>query len=402
MTGAGQIGAASEAAIDVCAGTEGLATGAANGRATADASADAKEPGDFAIAEGALFGSALGDYRVTISGAVHGPGIYLVAPNTTLAEAIVSAHGLANDVDLSDFELTSTVIDNNSGVSTTSRNRYPVTAEELSRTILKPFDKVNFHHVYSDKDGGTVHIAGEVRYPGDYDILRGEKLSSVLVRAGGLTEVAYPYGTVFLRKSVAEQEQTELKKAAADIRSQMLAVTMRPAGTNTSPLSPEAFVALQNLLNQIESQPALGRVSTIADPAEFAAQPKRDLVLEAGDSIVIPKKPGTVSVLGEVLRPGSFPCDSSFSIDDYVASAGGFTEFADSSRVIVVLPDGEASIPESSWLIIGRGDNIPPGSMIVVTRDLSGISIHQLIVDTTQIVSQLAVTAASLAVLSKY
>ncbi len=370
--------------------------------AEGEAEAGEADLGGYTSSEGAFFGRTLGDYRVNISGAVHDPGLYLVAPDTTLAEALVAAGGLTNDVDLSNFELTSTVIDNNSGASTTNRNRYPATAEEFSRTILKPFDKINFRHAYSDKDGGTVRIAGEVRYPGTYDILRGETLLSVLVRAGGVTKVSYPYGTVFLRKSVAKQQAAEFRRIATDIRSQMLTVTMRPAGMNTTPISPESVVALQSLVNQIERQPALGRVSIIADPTVLSAHPNRDLLLEPGDSIVIPQRPNTVSVLGEVLRPGAFPFDGSLSVDDYIASAGGLTEFADSSRVIVVLPDGEARIKEGSWLSFGRGNNIPPGSMIVATRELAGLSIHQLIVDTTQIFSQLATTTAALAVLSKY
>jgi protein involved in polysaccharide export with SLBB domain len=381
----------------------GTAAGAAFESEIGNRGAATADTAGFTSADGAFFGSALGDYRVSILGAEHRPGTYLVAPNTTLAEALIAAHGLDFDVDLSGFELTSTVIDNISGGSSTERHQYPATADQLSRTVLKRFDRVIFHHIYSDMKNGVVHVSGEVLYPGSYDILRGEKLSSVLARAGGLTDVAYPEGTVFLRKSVAAEEQDEVKKDAADIRSQMLAATMRPAaGPNAPTLSPEAFVALQNLLSQIETQPALGRVATVADPKLLAEEPKRDLVLDSGDSIVIPKKPGTVSVLGEVLRPGSFTFDSSASLDDYIDKAGGYTEFADTSRVIIVLPDGEARTPESSWLIIGRGEEIPPGSMIVASRDLSGISIHQIIVDTTQIVSQLAVTAASLAVLSKY
>ena len=400
-----QAGSAGERALGGPApsGPAASATGSETETGTGGAEAEPADVGGITRTDAAFFARALRQDRVSILGAEHRPGDYLVAPNTTIAEALIAAHGLDFDVDLSGFELTSTVIDNTSGGSSTERHQYPATADQLSRTVLKPFDRVIFHHIYSDMKSGAVHIAGEVRYPGDYDILRGEKLSSVLARAGGLTDVAYPEGTVFLRKSVAAAEQEELKKDAADIRSQMLAATMRPAAGSSAPtLSPEAFVALQNLLSQIETQPALGRVATVADPKLLAEEPKRDMVLESGDSIVIPKRPGTVSVLGEVLRPGSFPVDGSASLDDYIDKAGGYTEFADTSRVIIVLPNGEARMPESSWLIIGRGEEIPPGSMIVATRDLSGISIRQIILDTTQIVSQLAVTAASLAVLSKY
>ncbi len=382
--------------------TEGAGTGTEmTGGTSGVAGAGESDLGGFTAEEGSFFGAALSDYRVGINGAVLQPGDYLIAPNTTLAEALLAAHGLAIDVDLSSFELTSMIIDNKTGVSTTNRQRYPATKDELASIVLKPFDSVNFRHVFSDKASGAVTVEGEVRYPGTYQILRDEHLSSVLMRAGGLTDVAYPYGTVFLRQSVATQERDGFQREAKDIRSQIFMLMMRPAGTNTSAPSLESFAAISGLLTQIEAQPALGRISFVADPAVLAARPDRDPLLEPGDSIVVPKRPTSVTVLGEVLQPGSFRFNGSLSANDYIEQAGGFSVVADSSRVIVVLPDGTARIPESSWLSFGQSDEIPPGSTIYVPRDLSRLDLHQIIVDTVQIFSQLATTAAALAVLSK-
>ena len=59
-----------------------------------------------------------------------------------------------------------------------------------------------------------------------------------------------------------------------------------------------------------------------------------------------------------------------------------------------VLSDRSACRVETSWLDFG-GESIPPGSTIYVARDISGIDLHQIIINTTQIFSQLVVTAAS-------
>ena len=49
-------------------------------------------------------------------------------------------------------------------------------------------------------------VRGEVQHPGAYGILPGERLSSVLERAGGFSPEAYPYGAVLMRREVREIE----------------------------------------------------------------------------------------------------------------------------------------------------------------------------------------------------
>jgi polysaccharide biosynthesis/export protein len=207
---------------------------------------------------------------------------------------------------------------------------------------------------------------------------------------------------VFLRKSVADLEAAEARRNAQDLRSQLLAFVLQPGDRNTGVPSGDTLKALRGLLAEIENMPKLGRVSVVADPKLVAGNPERNLTLEPGDRIVIPRKPATVTVLGEVMRPGNFTSDDSMSVHGYLDEAGGLTQFADSSRVIVVLPDGKVRQGVNSWLSFGYDRDIPVGSTIVVPRDLNTLTMHQLIVDTTQIFSQLATTAAALAVLSKY
>jgi polysaccharide biosynthesis/export protein len=399
--------AAGTSAADTAAASQSVmsagmaaSTDAAQRPYSAAANADtAPRPYSAALIAGAQFVNKFNEYRFSIGGAVRKPGTYLAAPNTNLAEALTVLGGLTDDIDLTNFELTSIVIDNNSGAAKTSRKSLPATTEQLAAIVLQPYDQLTFRHVYSDREQGSVSIEGQVRYPGEYGILRAERLSSVLHRAGGLTEVAYPYGTVFLRQSVAQQQADASKKTASDIRSQLFAVLMRPTSTTAQPPSAETIVALQALLSQIESQPALGRVSFTADPEVLANEPSRDPVMEPGDRIVVPKRPSSISVLGEVTQPGAFPVEQSMSVDDYVEEAGGFTEFADSSKVIVVLPDGRAHVKEKSWLSFGK-EELPPGTVIVVARNVTGITFRQLVIDTTQILSQLAMTTAAMAVLA--
>src|SRR5262249_3358405 len=132
--------------------------------------------------------------------------------------------GITPRTDLNAFEVTSADIDSNSGVSRTIRQTYKLGVNQFAQVALRPYDRIRFNEVYSDRDDGEVSVLGEVRFPGNYEILRGERLSSVLNRAGGLTDASYPYGSIFLRRSVAAQEREVLQLEADQIESQLVSL----------------------------------------------------------------------------------------------------------------------------------------------------------------------------------
>jgi protein involved in polysaccharide export with SLBB domain len=384
--------------------SDDVRTSAAARSAAESAFAATATPGDvggFNNVDGAFLSEALSSHWMSVMGAVRHPGTYLVASGTTLAEVLSVIGGFVDDADLQEFELTSTVFDKEKGTSITSRSKYPGSTEALAQIEVKPFDRVEFRRVYSDKFSGSVKVEGEVRYPGVYNILRNEKLSSVLRRAGGMTEVAYPEGAVFLRNSVAQAEEVESRRIADDMRNQLLMYVMKPTQGNSQAPSAESIKAMEALMAQIENKRALGRVPVVADLPVLEKHPELDTLLETGDSITVPKQPSTVLVVGEVLRAGAQRFDTSGSVEDYLDKAGGTTEQADTSRIIVVLPDGSVRRQSNSWLNFGFGTTIPPGSTIFVPRELDVYTMRLFVTDTIQIFSQLATTAAALAVLSK-
>jgi polysaccharide export outer membrane protein len=377
--------------------TDANITGAAPGPIS-DAQGDL---GDLSAEDAAFFGHVLGDYRVTLHGAVRNTGIYLVSPGTTLDEAVQAAGGLDTDADVSSFGITSTDIDNTTGHAATERKQLTVPPAQYASVVLHPRDVIEFHHVFTDMAKGTVRIAGEVRYGGTYSFLRGEHLSQLLVRAGGLTDVAYPYGTVFLRRSVAAIEKAGYERVADEVQRQMLAATARAAGREQSSApSSEALAASTAFVSQLRDQKALGRISIIADPSVLAAHPGRDPILEPGDSIYIPQRPSTVTVLGDVMQPGSYSFDSGSNAGDYIDQAGGYGDNAEKDLTYVVYPDGTAHRLESSWLQFG-GEGIPPGSVIYVPRQLFPTDWLALTTSIADVVKDFAISIASVAVLSK-
>ena len=337
------------------------------------------------------------DHRARLDGAVNGPGPYFVGPNATLNDLVAAAGGTAKWADESGVELLTTAVDGRTGRAATQRQTLPLHQGTLASYVVRPRDQIHFNQVFTDSGIGSVSVQGEVRFGGNYPITRGEHLSDLLMRVGGLTATAYPAGTVFLRKSAAQVEEQGYKRAADEIQSQLLAGIARIGGDK---ITGEGYTAIQGFITQLRTQKGLGRIAIAADPSVLAANPQQDPLLEPGDVVFIPQRPSTITVLGEVMQPGSYSYRPGLAVGDYVKRAGGYAQFSDEGLTFVVLPDGSAKRMETSWLSFDA-QSLPPGSSIVVPRDLAPLTARQILLDVTGILSSFAVTAASLAILAK-
>jgi protein involved in polysaccharide export with SLBB domain len=337
------------------------------------------------------------DHRAQLDGAIRGPGSYFVGPNATLSDLVQAAGGTINWANESGVELISTVTDNARDRAVTGRKVLPLHEGMLASYVVQPYDKFRFSQIRTDVGLGAVTVQGEVRYPGSFSILRGEHLSDLLARAGGLTSTAYPDGTVYLRKSAAQAEREGYARAADEVQSQLV-IAMTRVGSGK--IDPNTFSSMQTFVTELRNRQALGRISIVADPRGLKANPARDPLLESGDVIYIPPRPSTVAVLGQVLQPGNFTYRKGATVEDYIDQAGGYAQTADESLTYIVLPNGEARRVNKSWLNFEIA-YLPPGSSIVVPRDITPLDLRQTIIDVSQIFSQFAVSIASVAVLSR-
>ncbi|MBA2587644.1 MAG: SLBB domain-containing protein [Alphaproteobacteria bacterium] len=337
------------------------------------------------------------DHRARLDGAVRGPGTYLVGPSVSLADLVQAGGGTVSWADESGVELLTTAVDNRSGRAASQRQTLPLRQGTLVSYVVRPRDQIHFNKVFTEVGAGSITIQGEVRFTGNYPIRRGEHLSELLMRAGGLTSTAYPQGTVFLRKSAAQLEEEGYNRAASEIQSQLLAGIAR---IGSDKITGEGYTAIQGFITQLRTQKGLGRIALTADPSVLAANPQLDPLLEAGDVVFIPQRPSTVTVLGEVMQPGSYSYRPGLTVGDYIKRAGGYAQFSDDDLTFVVQPDGSARRVETSWLNFDA-QSLPPGSSIVVPRDLAPLTARQILLDVTGILSSFAVTAASLAILAK-
>lgn len=356
-----------------------------------------------------VLSGTLGENMVWLFDEVKYPGPYLAARGTNLGEVVQMAGGPLRTADLTAVEVTSTNIDSASGTARTVRTDYKGTVDDFKRVALQPLDVIRFRPVFSDRQDGRVTITGEVRYPGTFDVRRGERLSSVLARAGGLTDEAYSLGAIFTRRSAAIAESEANQRDAKELEVALAATAQR--GSLTSNVAGGAGAAGQTaadvvnkLIQELRTQPALGRITVTADPGTLAVHPELDVAMEGGDVLYIPKRPSTITVTGEVLNTGSFTYRNDMSVKEYIAMAGGTRETADEGRTFVVLPDGTARPVQESWLTFNSNQIIPPGSTIVVPVAVAPFNFMATltnITNLTSIASSLAITAVSLKLLGQ-
>jgi protein involved in polysaccharide export with SLBB domain len=209
-----------------------------------------------------------------------------------------------------------------------------------------------------------------VRFPGTYPIQRGETLRSVLERAGGLTRLAFPEGSVFLRVELKEREQVQLNRLAERLQSDLATTALQAAAANQQGAG-QALSVGQSLLGQLKATEAVGRlVIDVNAVTSAAAGSASDVVLRDGDRLLIPKQKQEVTVIGEVQSPTSHFFKAGLSRDDYIGLSGGATRKSDRGRTYVVRADGSVVASESGgWFSRSGQIAMRPGDTIVVPLD---------------------------------
>jgi polysaccharide biosynthesis/export protein len=326
------------------------------------------------------------EHSVAVNGEVRTPGAFPVTSGTPISSLLAIVGGMTLDADISRVEISKF----NKGQ--VSRQNFNFKKTSMHDVDVNPGDVARFNPMFKARDSGPVLLSGEFVRPGLYDIQRGERLSEVFARAGGVTGQAYPYGAVFTRERVRVAEKAAFQRAARELKSAAM-YSAGKAGTNTN-----ALLALQNLTDEIANTETVGRVVIEADPTVLQVRPELDTVLEPGDRIYMPKRPNSVLVVGDILNPGALQFISGTKIDEYVQQAGGLQISADEDRMFLVYPNGVAQpVSVSVWNY--NPVQVPPGSTVVVPKDPVPINLFEFAKDMTTLLSQMAITAASLAVI---
>ncbi len=326
-------------------------------------------------------------------GEVRRPGLYPTVAGAAARGLITAAGGLTREIDQAAIDLSRAAVDPNTGQRGIVRQRYRFEGGQIANLTIDPGDVVRFNPLIAEREG-TIELSGEFNRPGVYEIRRGERLSEVMIRAGGVTEIAYPYGAVFTRDTARIIERQGFERAARELEASLSSAVAKNVDADAG-----AVQAILNLSTKLRQVDAVGRVVVEADPTVLQVRRDLDIVLEPGDRMHIPKRPGYVTVVGDVLNPGSQQFTPGSNVSEYVQRTGGLLSSADQSHIFVVYPNGAAdSVSISAWNL--SSDPIPPGSVVVVPRNADPFDAMQLALDLTQILSQVALTAAALAAIN--
>jgi polysaccharide export outer membrane protein len=301
------------------------------------ASGQVRFPGEYPLYEG-----------MTVEGLVRAAGGYTESALTTeaeLARYFVQA-GIGRQIDIVDVNLQS------SGA--------------LGQKLrLAEFDNLVVRQLPNWTESESITISGEVISPGTYSIAKGDSLSSVLRRAGGLTAYADPNASVLLRATLREQERELLAQYQDELLSDMVAVALEEEGEDQA----EALSVGENLLAQVKNVEPLGRL-VIDLPNLLAGATEEDVIIRNGDQLYLPRTRQEVSILGEVNYPTSHLFNPGLSVGDYIDLSGGLTQRSDASRTYIIKANGQVvSYSSSRWFFQKEGA-LEAGDTIVVPFDV--------------------------------
>ena len=322
---------------------------------------------------------------VAVGGAVRRPGAYPVAGAVSAAALISVAQGASGRSDDATLDVTRSTSTN----STTERFAVDPARAALSQVTLRAGDDLRLNAGQPQVESGAVLLTGEFQRPGLYTFRKGETLSQLMTRAGGLTTQAYTYGAVYTRASVKALQEEGLRRTAREINTGLLAAISRRGGDSSG------LAAAGQLVRELSSLDVPGRMVVESDPSVLTVRPELDTVLEPGDAIYMPKRPNFVLVLGDVNNPTALQFISDKHATDYLKEAGGTSSTADRGRIFIVLPNGTAQPLKSS-----RGDALPPGTTVIVPKNIDPLRTLDFIRDVTQIFAQVATSIATVAILA--
>lgn len=343
--------------------------------------------------------------KVKILGEVLRPGVYPMSTGMTAAQLVRMAGGFKRDALLGSADLTSYEVMNSNGIAghlaTVSIGAAVTGSDPRADVLLKPGDILMVHQMTGwNEIGQSVTVEGQVGYPGSYGFKEGERLSSVLRRAGGFLPTAYPMGAVLVREQVRELEQKSRDELIRQIETNSAAARLSPtAGSSSGGATLQAIRAQQGeVISELRSHPPNGRmVIQITSDIDRWANTPADVELRSGDVITIPRRPGFVLVTGQVYNATALTFTPDHTAGWYLSRAGGANATADRKDIFIIRVNGSVVGRRSGggWF---EGNvlstRLSPGDVLVVPQKIIGASAFwRELLSTGQLAGSVALTA---------
>ncbi len=305
---------------------------------------------------------------IYVGGEVRAPGKYSFATNMRIEDAILRAGGLRESASTARIDVyrriknpSSVTQSSLSGESYTFALREGEIVSNDTAFVLHPFDQVVVRRSPGYEMQQSVRVEGEVLFEGQYSkLFKNERLSSLIKRAGGVTDYAYVKGARLLRQ-LTDDELQRTKDA--------LKTKLRVDKIDTDSLNLDSLI-LRSQYVGIDLEKALKKPGS-----------DDDLVLREGDILTVPEYTNTVKISGGVMYPNTVTYNRRMNISAYVRQAGGYSRLAMKRKPFVIYMNGKVAS--------GRWAKIEPGCEIVVPErpDRDPISLQGILGITTSLAS---------------
>lgn len=331
---------------------------------------------------------------VEVGGLVRFPGKYPIVEGMKLSQLLDASGGFLDAAYTLSAEITRLSVDDEQQATVKHLNLDNLDDLNITSSLkIHPYDYLHVKRIPYWTDKLTVTLSGEFIFPGTYQILRGETVSQLIARAGGLTDQAFAGGAVFSRENLRESEEKQKKRLISQLESDLATATLSSANAEESA---QTAAAAQSMLSKLRNQESQGRL-VIDLGLILDTNASSDILIKDGDILFIPALPYAVSVTGEVQFPSSHLFKEKLDVKDYIYKSGGYTQNADEARTFVVKADGSVLAQKgNAWF--GKGSatkTISEGDVIVVPIDLKQTRWLENLTYSTQIIYQLAVAAAA-------
>lgn len=343
---------------------------------------------------------------VYVKGAVAKPGRYPLTTNMRVEDLIRVAGGLKKSADSETADLTSYAeshgpkpIAQNMDIKLSAAMQGDASADLPMHDgdVLTIRENPGWNDI-----GSMITLKGEVQHPGTYGIRPGEKLSSILARAGGFNAQAYPYGAVLMRRDVRELEMQSRLELVQRIKAEQVSLRALPeADVDQKNAKLTAIAETETTLQQLQANPPIGRVVIhVQTNLKEWQNTAKDVAVRDGDVLFIPKKAGYVMVNGQVFNPTAIGFQPGRSAKWYLSQAGGLTPLADRKGVFVIRADGSviaAKNNNSGWFSgDSLGSTLRPGDSVVVPEKAPKIGGRNwaTVLQSAQVASSLALAVA--------
>jgi protein involved in polysaccharide export with SLBB domain len=343
--------------------------------------------------------------KATILGEVLRPGIYPMSKGMTAAQLVRMAGGFKRDALLEKADLTSYDVNDGNRIveslATVHIGAAVAGTDPNADVLLKPGDTLTIHQITGWNDiGESITIDGQVKFPGNYGFHDGERLSSVLRRAGGLLPTAYPMGAVLVRVQVRELEQKSREELIRQIETNSAAARLSPnlAGGDGGATLQLIKAQQEEVLQDLKSHPPTGRmvIHISADIDSWANTPA-DIELRRGDVLTIPKQPGFVLVTGQVYNATALTFAPGQTAGWYLSHAGGTNSTANRKEIFIIRANGSVIGRRSGEFFDPKvlSTKLNPGDVVVVPQKIIGASLlWRNLLTTAQLASSIAITAS--------